>query len=339
MGVTPDPKTQIRWGIGAAVLAVAIVAILALVPDPFFRQRVIATTFDDVEGVSPGVQVYFRGAPVGAVRSIALDGRSRTFAVRLGVAREWQPSACSYATVSSANPFTAPRIELVALETAKGAACATARVAHGCQSVAAVSVDGSDMITGCRRPDDLFDTAAAAVAQAASVARTANAMAQRLQGMLQGSGGGGAGSAVDMAQVARDATGTLAALNSLSGRLDQSFSPGRGDIAMTLANVREATGRVSQVDVQSVNGILRETQALVAQNQASIAGLLAEGHNSAGEVRKMLESASASLVATSANLERTSTSIGNLTERLAGDPTYAIRGTRYTDPPAPGETK
>lgn len=331
--MTPDPRTQIRWGIGAAVIAVLVVAVLALVPDPFFRQRVVATTFDDVEGVSPGVQVYFRGAPVGAVRSVALDGASRTFAVRLGIARDWQPSACSYATVSSANPFTAPHIELVALESGKDG-CTLARIAHGCRPVPAIAAAGSPAITGCRRPDDLFDTATAAVAQAAQVATTANAMAQKLASMLQGDSGGA--SAVDMAQVARDATGTLAALNSLSGRLDQSFSPGRGDIALTLANVRKATG---DVDVQSLNGILQETRTLVAQNQASIAGLLAEGHNSAGEVRKLLEGASASLVATSANLERTSASIGALSERLAGDPTYAIRGTKYADPPAPGDAK
>ena len=332
----PDPRTQIRWGVGAAVAAITVVAILALVPDPFFRQQVIATTFDDVAGVSPGVQVYFRGAPIGDVRSIALDGPSRTFAVRLGVDRHWTPSACSFATVSSANPFTAPRIELVALETGQGE-CPAARIAYGCASVPGIT-SSDPAITGCRRPADLFDTAAAAVAQAAQVARSANGMAQKLQSLLQGSGGG-TGSAVDMAQVARDATGTLAALNSLSGRLDSSFQPGRGDIALTLANVRQATGRASQVDINALNGILRETQALVAQNQASIAGLLTEGKSSAGEVRSILEGASASLVATSANLQRTSESIGTLSEKLAADPTYAIRGQRYADPPAPGETK
>ena len=124
--MTPDAATQIRWGVGAAILAVALVAILALVPDPFFRQRVIATTLDDVEGVSPGVQVYFRGAPIGQVRSVELDGPSRTFAVHMGVAKDWRPSPCAFATVAAANPLTAPRIELVALETAT-AQCANAR--------------------------------------------------------------------------------------------------------------------------------------------------------------------------------------------------------------------
>jgi ABC-type transporter Mla subunit MlaD len=314
---------------------VTLVAVLALIPDPFFRQRVVATTFDDVEGVAPGVQVYFRGAQVGEVRNVELDAPSRTFAVSLGVARNWHPSACSFATVSSANPFTAPRIELVALETGK-ASCPVARLAYGCNAVPGAASAGGEAIAGCKRPADMFDTAAAAVDQAAAVARTANAMAQRLQGMLQGSG---SGSAVDMAQVAQNATDTLAALNSLSGQLDRSFTPGRGDIAVTLANVRKATGRASEVDVASLNGILRETQSLVAANQQSIAGLLAEGKSSAGEVRMILEGASASLVATSANLERTSESLGSLSERLAGDPTYAIRGQRYADPPAPGASK
>lgn len=329
--MTPDSTTQIRWGLGAALLALGVVAILALVPDPFFRQRVIATTLDDVEGVSPGVQVYFRGAPVGAVRSIDLNRQSRTFAVAMGIDRKWQPSACSFATVASANPLTAPRIELVALETGH-AQCSAARQAYGCDPVPGREAAGA--LPGCRRPADLFETAALAIGEAANVARTANAMAQKLSGMLQGDG-----SAVGMAQVARNATQTLAALNSLSTQLDRSFTPGRGDIALILSHVRQATGRASEIDVAALNGILRETRSLVAQNQVSIAGLLAEGKSSAGEVRGILEGASASLVATSANLERTSSSLGALSERLAGDPTYAIRGQRYVDPPSPGAEK
>lgn len=329
--MTPDSTTQIRWGLGTALLALGVVAILALVPDPFFRQRVIATTLDDVEGVSPGVQVYFRGAPVGAVRSIDLNRESRTFAVAMGIDRKWQPSACSFATVASANPLTAPRIELVALETGS-AQCPAARQAYGCDPVPVR--DSAGALPGCRRPADLFETAALAIGEAANVARTANAMAQKLSGMLQGDG-----SAVDMAQVARNATQTLAALNSLSTQLDRSFTPGQGDIALTLSHVRQATGRASEIDVAALNGILRETRSLVAQNQVSIAGLLAEGKSSAGEVRGILEGASASLVATSANLERTSSSLEALSERLAGDPTYAIRGQRYVDPPSPGGEK
>jgi ABC-type transporter Mla subunit MlaD len=331
--MTPDSATQIRWGVGAAVLSVLVVGALALVPDPFFRQRVIATTFDDVEGVAPGAQVYFRGAPIGAVRSVELDGERRVFAVAMGVEKTWRPSACSFATVASANPLAVPRIDLVALETG-AAQCPAARRAQGCDPVPGAVPPGG--VAGCRRPAGLFETAAVAVGEAASVARTANAMAQKLAGMLQGSGGA---SAVDMAQVARDATQTLAALNGLSTQLDRSFQPGKGDIALTLSHVRQATGRASEIDIAALNGILRETRALVAQNQASIAGLLAEGRTSAGEVRTILEGASASLVATSANLERTSASLGSLSERLSGDPTYAIRGQRYADPPPPGGQK
>lgn len=329
--MTPSEATQIKWGAGVALLCVLVVAILALVPDPFFRQRVLATTLDDVEGVSPGVQIFFRGAPIGAVRSVTLDGSRRTFLVNLGVDRHWQPSACSFATISSTNPLTAPHVELVALENT-GASCDAARAAYGCSAIAGPV--GADAITGCRRPPDLIETAAIAVTEAAAVAKTANAMAQRLAGSMQGDGKGGA---VDMVQVARNATETLAALNSLTTRLDASFAPGRGDIALTLAHVRDTTGRAAQIDVNSLNGVLRETRALVAQNQANIAGLLAEGKSSAGEVRMILEGASASLVATSANLERTSQNLGALSERLSADPTYLIRGQKLADPPGKGQ--
>lgn len=329
--VSPDPKTQIRWGFGTALLALLLILVLAFVPDPFFRQRVYATTLDDVEGVGPGVQVYFRGAPIGEVRSVDLNPESRTFAIRMGLTRKWRASQCSFATVASANPFTAPRIEIVALETA-AAQCPAARLASNCEALPIAEMDGP-VIVGCRRPADLFQTAAVAVGEAANVARTANEMAQRLQSMLQGEGGD---SPIDMAMIARDATSTLAALNSLSVQLDRSFTPGKGDIALTLSNVRRATG---EVDMAALNGILRETRTLVAQNQESVAGLLAEGRSSASEARAMLEGANASLVATSANLDRISDNLGTLTERLADDPTFAIRGQKFRDPPAPGGTK
>ena len=251
----------------------------------------------------------------------------------LAAKAEGRPIEAEKWMVAAANPLTAPRIELVALETAT-AQCANARRAYGCDPVA--GPQRADAIAGCRRPADLFETASVAIGEAAAVARTANAMAQRLSTMLQGDG---SGSAVDMAKVARNATETLAALNSLSTQLDRSFRPGQGDIALTLSHVRKATGRASEIDVAALNGILRETQAMVAQNQTSIAGLLAEGKGSASEARMILEGASASLIATSANLERTSASLGNLSERLAGDPTFAIRGQRYADPPPPGGKK
>jgi uncharacterized coiled-coil protein SlyX len=67
--------------------------------------------------------------------------------------------------------------------------------------------------------------------------------------------------------------------------------------------------------------------------------LLAEGSNSATLAHTTLEGASASLVQASVNLERASANLDTLSERLAADPTYAIRGQKYADPPAPGATK
>lgn len=330
--MVPDPKTQIWWGVMTSAVAIAIVAVLAFVPDPFFRYHVFAAALDDVEGIGIGTPIYFRGADVGEVRSIALDPATRTFRVRLSVVRAWRPSGCSYISVASSNPFVAPRIDLAVLET-QAAQCKPALLAANCNPVPVGTAKASDLI-GCRRAPDLLEVAAAAVGQAATVARTANQMAGRLQAMMQGEGGGGAPG--DMAMLARNATGTLAALNSLSVQLDRNFAPGKGDIAITLSNVRKVTDRASTVDVAAFNGVLQETRAMVAQNQASIQGLLAQGNAGASQVRTLLEDASASLVSTSANLERVSNSLGTLTERAAADPTFVIRGQSYVDPAVPG---
>jgi uncharacterized coiled-coil protein SlyX len=335
----PDPRSQIRWGLGACVVTVLIVSLLAFVPDPFFRYRTVSTTLDDVEGIQPGTKVLFRGATVGDVKAIELNSAARTFAVSLSILKAWHPSACSYVTIAAANPFTAPAINLVALEgpsTASPAQCSQARAAADCLPVDPVPNDSAAVLIGCRRSPDLIQSATLAVNEAVNVVRTADEMAQRLQTMIQGSG---QGKPVDMAQVANNATATLAALHTLSTRLDRSFTPGKGDIALTLANVRKMSGRAAQIDVVSANGVLRETQAMIAKNQASIASLLAEGSNSATLAHTTLEGASASLVQASVNLERASASLDTLSERLAADPTYAIRGQKYADPPAPGATK
>lgn len=323
-----------RWGFGTAACALLVVAMLAFVHDPFFRYRAFATTLDNVEGVSAGTPVFYRGASVGEVRSVALDATTRNFDVALSVTKAWTPSACSYVSVASSNPFTAPRIDLVAVET-DAARCKPALVAAGCDAVAAPE-GSSPALIGCRRSPDLIQTAAAAVGEAASVARTANQMAQHLQAMMQGSG---AGSPVDMAVVARNATQTLAALNSLSVQLDRNFTPGKGDIALTLSNVRKLTGHASTIDVAALNGILQETRTMVAQNQASIQGMLAQGNAGAGQARMLLENSSASLAATSSNLQRITDNLGALTERTAADPTFLLRGQHYADPPAPGANR
>ena len=88
----PSPEVQIRWGLGTAALALAVLVALAFAPDPLFRQRVYVTSFDDVEQLVPGAPVYFQGAVVGAVRNFTLDPQTRIFRVRLGVERAWRPS-------------------------------------------------------------------------------------------------------------------------------------------------------------------------------------------------------------------------------------------------------
>lgn len=333
----PSPLSQVRWGLGVSLAAAGIVAVLALVPDPFFRQRDYATTLDNVEGIAPGTPVYFRGASVGEVSDVRLDPATRNFGVALSVSKAWRPSPCNYVTVSAANPLTAPRINLVSLEQ-PGTRCGTALASAQCETVRAVARGKRPAIPGCRRAPDLIQAAAGAIGQAATVARTANEMATRLAAMLQGGGAGSesGGMPVDMAALARDARGTVAALNALSTQLGRSFEPGRGDIALTLANVRRLSGNASTLDVAAVNGIIQDTKAMVAENQKTIVALLADTRSASAQTRAILEALSASMVQTGTNLARVSEEMGALTERLEGDPTYAIRGSKFADPPAPG---
>ncbi len=328
----PSSDTQIRWGVGVAVLAVAVVTVLAFVPDPFFRQRLFVTSFDDVNAVTRGAPVYFRGAVIGAVRSVALDTRTRIFSVKLGVRRDWRASPCSFAQIVESNPLTAPRIEVVALETTP-AACPQARETAGCAALAAPAHGGVAMI-GCRRRPDLFATAAAVMTQAAEVAKTAAAMTQQLQAMMGGSTKG-----VDIQKVMTDAATTLATVNEMSTRLNATLAPGRGDVALTMANVRRLSDHAASVDVSSVNDTLAQVKALVAQNQENVNTLLAQSAAASTETRTLLENISGSLTSTSTSLEHATANMDALSERIADDPTYALRGQRYADPPAPGRQR
>lgn len=334
----PDTSTQIRLGLGACVAALVLVLVLALVPDPFFRQHTYVTRLDNVAGIEPGADIRFRGASIGSVRSVELDPQSRDFTVVLGISRRWRAGSCAQVEVSAANPLIAPSITLVALDVA-GPACVAARTASGCDPVPGPERPDRPVLAGCRRQPDLLQAAARAVDEAAGVARTANAMALQLQRTLQGDGKGGTASGAGMAAIAEKATGTIAALNSLSSKLDQSLTPGRGDVALTLANLRKLSGRASQIDVVQANQILAETRTLIASNQATIAELLKRSAGSAAELHATLEGASASLVETTANLDRISDNLGQLTERLSADPTYALRGQKFADPPPPGGSK
>lgn len=329
----PGPETQIRWGVILAAAAVGVVALLAFIPDPLLRQKVFTTTFDDVEGVTRGAPVFYRGAEVGAVRSVTLDSASGDFTVKLGIRRDWRPRACAYARIVESNPVTAPKVEVVALAHA-GAACQAAMQKDACQPLSAPR-DARAPLTGCRRGPNLFEAAAVAVAQAAEVAKTANAMALRLQTMLEGGASSGKG-AVDVQQLMTDAAATLHSVNEMTARLNSTLAPGTGDVAVTLANVRRASGQAAQIDVATANATLADVQALVRANQASVNTMLQQGAALSSESRALLENVSATLASASANLERASASVEGLSERVEDDPTYVIRGQRFADPPPPG---
>jgi ABC-type transporter Mla subunit MlaD len=315
------------WGVLAAGLTLLVVLVLALVPDPLFRQQVYGTTFDDVEALTPGAPVYFRGAVIGSVRKLDLVPQTRNFTIQLGLSRRWRPSACSFTRIAAANPLTAPHIEVVALETPP-AACAAARTAENCGALA--PPPGPRGLVGCRRGADLIQTAAAAVMQAAEVAKSANAIALQVQSMIPKAGA--SGSKVDVNAVIKDVTHTLASIDQMTGRLNASLTPGKGDIAQTLANVRTASNQAAALDVPSVNTTIKMVESIMADNEAKIDTLLTESAALSTETRATLESLSASISVTASNLQRTTESLDALSARLADDPTYIIRGQRFADP-------
>jgi len=327
--VRPKANVQVGWGLIASAIALIALAVLSFVPDPFFRQRVLTTTFDNVDGVTAGVPVYFRGAPLGAVRSVRLDPRRRTFAVRLGVERDWRASGCVFTQVSAANPFTTPRIELVALEIAPSACPAARLAAHCLPTPPARDAIGARGVVGCERQPDLLESASFAVAQAAAAAKSVNLIAQRIQVMMQGSGA----AKLDVPRLVGDATTTLASVNDLTRRLDDTLAPGKGDAALTLGNVRRASERAASLDVASLNTTLAQVKTLVSQNQANVTAMLSQGSAVTAQTRELLENLSGSLTTASANLQRTTDNLDALTERLAADPTYVVRGQRFVDPP------
>ena len=331
--MAPDTRAQFRWGIAVCVIALAVVAVIAFVPDPLFRYRTVSTTLDNVAGIDAGTPVSFRGIVVGDVRAVDLDPDSRNFRVRMNVRRDWRPSACTFVSAAAANPFTPPSIELVSVEPAVAADAGQCRAAMAAQDCAALpALDAGPMaIAGCRRAPDLVASATMAVREAADVARSANQMAQRLQAML-GSGGSDGGGA-SMAQIAENATRTLAALQSLSDHLDRSFSPGKGDLAVSLGNVRTISGKIARVDVAQIDGILYNANGVVAENRANLATLVDQAAKSSTHANQMLEGASASLVEATANLKRMTANLDALSERLSADPTFAVRGQHYADPP------
>ena len=322
----PSTSTQIRWGLIASLAAIALIAALALAPDPFFRQRVLQTTFDDVAGVSTGAPVYFRGAEIGAVRSVDLVPATGAFAIKLGVRRDWRASACSFAKINEINPMTPARIELVSLSVDRSA-CSTALAASGCALVTPATSGPAEAIAGCRRTPDFFQLASVAVADVTQVARSANLI---LAGYNRTEG---QGTGADLAQLVDNARSSAAAANEFAQRLDRSMAPGEGDLAVTLANARQASGRAATIDVASLNASLSEMKDLIAQNQQTVTAVLSQSRDMTADGRALLETMSSSLVDSANALQRTSASLDALSQRLASDPTYAVRGQRFVDPP------
>lgn len=335
--VEPNAGIQIRVGIIACLVALGLVLVLTFLPDPFFRNREYVTLLDDVAGVQPGTAINFRGARVGEVRSVELDPATRQFLVVLSVTKRWRPTACSQAKVSAANPLTAPTMTIEAIEgspAGSAKACLTERLATGCDPLAPPMTFGKAALTGCRRSPDLIQTATRAIEQASLAARTASTLVMSLQAEVTGGAEAGKGKG-KVGEMMDDATQTAAALNSLANQLDRSFRPGKGDVAVTLTNLRQFSGRAAGIDINGVNATVSEARKLVAENQASVAVLLRESASTAAQARATLEAASVSLVAASVNLERASANIDRASEQVATDPSSILRGSDLRDPPEP----
>ena len=90
-----------------------------------------------------------------------------------------------------------------------------------------------------------------------------------------------------------DVTTTLASVNEMSTRLNASLAPGRGDIALTLSNVRQASDQAKTIDVKSINATLRQTQALMEANQAKINTLIDESTAISTDTRSRTSGAAA----------------------------------------------
>lgn len=326
----PSAQTQVRLGVATVAITLLVVAVLAFVPDPLMRQRAYVTTFDNVDAVSHGAPVYFRGAVVGDIRAVRLDPDRGLFDVRMGVRRDWRPGSCAFARIVAPLPVTAPRVELVSLD---DPACAAARLAAGCE-VLEPPKEGAVPLPGCRREGDMLHAAAEALAQVTELTRTANRMAAQLQTVMDGSGRPGEAAAVR--RLMADAQATLATANQMTARLNHSLAPGRGDAAVAMTNLRTISGKATKIDIDGLNAAIADARALVGRNEANVDALLSQGAGLSVESRALLRDVSGTLVSASANLERTSGNIDALTERLGDDPTFAVRGQDYADPPPPG---
>lgn len=327
----PNSALQIKLGLGLCLSALIGILILALVPDPFFRQHLYVTQLDDVNGIKPGTKIDFHGAMLGEVRDVYLDPQTQRFTVKLGISRAWRAGSCAQVSVNAANPLSPARFSLDTLAAPAGERCDAARLAVGCASLALRPGLGDRPLVACRRAPDLVQSIAAAVAEATGVARSANLLVAQLQ-----QGVGGTGGKRSDGGMMTDVAATLSTVRGLSDHVERNLRPGKGDLAVTLANLRHFSGNAASADVASVNAMLRDVRQLITQNQANVTALLSEGAGTTTQVKSTLEATSASLVRATANLEKISANLDALTERAAADPSSVLRGQRYADPPLPG---
>jgi len=339
----PEPGVQIRLGVAAAFVITAVTAAIAFLPDPFFRQVIYTTTFDNAEAITSGSPVVFKGATIGKVRSAELDPARNLFNVRLGVRRDWRPPACTFVRIVETNPLIAPRIEIADPEVAANQ-CAAAQAAAGCLPLAAPT-DAKRPLEGCRRAPNIFEVAAMALAQTTKTIASANLILAQADTLLKGFTGDGKGKpGLDAAALSRDVTTTAASLSDITARLDRTLNDARAqEIDQTLTNAKVLTGKAAEIDVKrlnttvdTANALLGEIRSTLATNKQNLDAIANQGAGLTGESRELLQSMSASITAASSNMERASENLEALSEKLKADPTYAVRGAKYADPPPPG---
>ncbi len=340
----PEPRVQIRFGAAAAVLILTLTSVAAFVPDPFLTQKVYATSVDNVDSVAPGLPVYFAGGQVGQVRWVRLDPARNLYAVGVGLRRDWRPPPCAVVRIAAVNPLAAAKIEV--LGRTLGAvgppqSCQAFRLSTGCARLAPPAA-AAEPLDGCLRQGDLTQLAAAALAQASQTLVQGQALLARFDGMAAGAAGKGAGG-FDLAAVGRNVTSTSASLDAISAKLNATLSPQRqADLSAAIGDLRTVSGKAAAFDMASVqttvartNALLEQMNGLLQDNRRSIQAMASQGAGLTSDSRSLLSAMQADMVAASANLERSTSNLDALSERLNGDPGFLVKGARYADPPQP----
>ena len=342
----PDPRTQIRLGVAACLVAVFGAIIVATVPDLLFRSTVIETSVDDANGIVSGVPVTFMGGAVGKVRWVRLDPQRSLYNLGLQIRKDWAPPPCAVVRIAAANPLTAPKIEIVVPEHASqpvGAprttlACAGFFTAIACTPIAPPARAKASLV-GCVRQGDLTQLVAKAVSQASSAIAQGQVLIARLENLTGAQSKGAAGGA-DLSVLATNVTETTQSVNAIARKINATLTPqSQEDVGAVISNVRKVSDKAAKFDAGSVqmtvsrtNALLEQTTALLKDNRENIQTLTAQGADATQDGRDVLST----LQTSTSNLERISANLDAITERLKGDPGYLIKGGRMADPPDPG---